>query len=340
MAAAAAVVMALAGCGASGGSSSSGSAKTTTTIDPGVKAIKDGNVALCNDGGYSDNDDFSATCSGGDGIDKWLAPFGQCEDGTVIKMSPEATCQDNGGFKKLLPANYKPKAAKGDVAQCKDRTFSDNTGFSATCSSRGGVSTWLAPYGQCKDGTVIKMSNTASCVDHDGFKGLLPADYTPPTPTTTTSAPKETTTSAPAYAYAGPKYEVVTVDKGAGMGVIDQYWVYTDKLDYSTDAYKDQIRLLISDVARSAGTNKVIVQVVTDKEIAAAEANSTTEDFVAEYGNDYFLNTIPEKEKTGWVASYTGGIDYDAGTLSDSNTAFGIDWFGYSENPTSERWKP
>lgn len=54
---------------------------------------------------------------------------------------------------------------------------------------------------------------------------------------TATPEPEETTTSAAAYTYAGPKYEVVTVDRGAGMGVLDQYWVYTDKLDYSTDAY-------------------------------------------------------------------------------------------------------
>ena len=52
------------------------------------------------------------------------------------------------------------------------------------------------------------------------------------------------------------------------------------------------------------------------------------------------MNVIPEKEKTGWVASYTGGIDYDSGELSDSDTAFGIDWFPASDTPTSERWRP
>lgn len=177
-------------------------AAPTTTIDPEVKAIKAGNVALCNDGGYSDNTDFSATCSGGDGIDKWLATFGECRDGTIIKLSATASCDDNDGFKRLLPAGYEPKPAKGDIAQCKDRTFSDNTDFSATCSSRGGVDRWLAPYGTCKDGTVVKLSKTASCDDHDGFKALLPADYTPPTTTTTapppTTAPPATAPPAPA----------------------------------------------------------------------------------------------------------------------------------------------
>lgn len=187
--------VALAGCAEKGESASVKPTESTTTEvrttttsrDPDAKAIADGNVARCKDGGYSDNHDFAATCSGGDGIDKWLAPFGQCQDGAVIKMSAKATCKDNDGFKKLLPADYEPKAGKGDIAQCKDSTFSDDTDFAATCSSRGGVSKWLAPYGECRDGTVIKLSKKASCDKHDGFKAMLPLDYTPPTTTTTTS---------------------------------------------------------------------------------------------------------------------------------------------------------
>lgn len=315
--------------------------ESAATLDPDEQAIKDGNVALCNDGNYSDNTDFSATCSGGDGIDKWLAPFGECEDGTVIKMSDSATCGDNGGFKGLLPADFEPTPRESDVALCKDGTYADNTDFSATCSSRGGVDGWLAPYGECKDGTVIVMSKEASCAGNSGFKGLLPEDYEPPTTTTTappaTTAPPTTTTTI-AAAYAGPAYEVVAVVERAGMGELDQYWVYTAPLDYSTDAYKAQIKQLITEVARSAGTDKLLIDVVTDKEIA--EANADPAKFEAERGTDYWLNVIPEKERTGWIASYAGGIDYDAGTLSDSDTAFGIDWFLASDNPTSERWRP
>lgn len=164
---------------------------------------------------------------------------------------------------------------------------------------------------------------------------------TPPGPgVTTPPAPEVTSTTISAYSYAGPKYEVVIVDKRTGMGELDQYWVYTDKLDYSTDAYKDQIRALITDVAHSAGTNRIILEVVTDKEIAQAEAVSTSEAFVAEHGPNYAIKVIPKKETTGWVASYTGGIDPDAGKLSDSDAAFEVIWFGYSDNPTIEKWKP
>ncbi len=176
---------------------------TDAGLDPDEQAIEDGYVALCNDGNYSNNTDFSATCSGGDGIDKWLATFGECEDGTFIKMSSDASCGDNGGFKGLLPADFEPKARKNDVALCKDGTFSDNTDFSATCSSRGGIREWLALYGECKDGTIIIMDKESSCSGSGGFKGLKPKGYEPPT--TTTTAPP--TTAAPPPSTAPPATE-------------------------------------------------------------------------------------------------------------------------------------
>jgi len=52
------------------------------------------------------------------------------------------------------------------------------------------------------------------------------------------------------------------------------------------------------------------------------------------------MNVIPQKERAGWVAGYRGGLDFETGELTDSDTAFGIDWFPGSDNPTSERWKP
>lgn len=157
---------------------------------------------------------------------------------------------------------------------------------------------------------------------------------------TTSSEAEETSTSAPDAAYSGPEYEVVIIDRGAGMRVLDQYWVHTAALDYSTDGFKDQLKLLIADVVQRAGTDQVIVQVVTDREIAEAEAVSTYEQFEADHGSEYVMTVIPEKEKEGWVAWYTGGIHYETGELSDSDAAFGIDWFPASDNPTSERWRP
>jgi hypothetical protein len=73
-------------------------AASSTTVDPVVKALGDSAVAVCRNSGFSDNTDFSATCSGGDGVDRWLAPYGECVDGTVIAVSEDATCKDHGGF--------------------------------------------------------------------------------------------------------------------------------------------------------------------------------------------------------------------------------------------------
>lgn len=68
---------------------------------------------------------------------------------------------------------------KADVAQCKDGSYSDNTNFDATCSSHDGVKRWISKYGRCKDGTVIRMSKSASCDGHKGFKRRLPKTYVP-----------------------------------------------------------------------------------------------------------------------------------------------------------------
>lgn len=163
----------------------------TTTIDPILRAIAEGKIAICNGGGTSDNTEFDKTCSSQDGVDEWLAPYGECNDGTIIEMSSSASCGD--GFKGLLPKDFVPTTTsqpsgppEGAVARCNNGDFSDNTDFYATCSSADGVDEWLAPYGECNDGTVVTMSKSASCSDHDGFRGLLPVDYVPTTTTTAT----------------------------------------------------------------------------------------------------------------------------------------------------------
>lgn len=151
--------------------------------------------------------------------------------------------------------------------------------------------------------------------------------------------PKESEPEAEKYAYQGPLYKIVTVDRNQGPAKLNQYWVYTSKFDYSTDAYKDQIRMIIADVAHAEGTDKFIVEVVTDKEIAQAESPSTYESFVEEHGMDYAIKTIPQKEKTEWVASYTGGFDPDAGEASDAAKAFEVIWF-IAADAEIEKWKP
>ncbi|TPG14045.1 hypothetical protein EAH86_17735 [Pedococcus bigeumensis] len=144
---------------------------------------------------------------------------------------------------------------------------------------------------------------------------------------------------AVAYKYQGPKYEIVITDRNQGPAALNQYWVYTRKIDYSTVAYKDQVKMIITDIAHIEGTDKFLVEVVTDKEIAEAESPSTYESFIEEHGMNYAIKTIPQHEKAGWVASYSGGFDSDAGEPSDSVNAFEVIWRPYATSKI-EKWRP
>ena len=140
-------------------------------------------------------------------------------------------------------------------------------------------------------------------------------------------------------AYKGPPYEIVTVDENIGSAKLSQYWVYTSKFDYSTAGYKARVKMIIADIARKEKTTKLIVQVVTDKEIIEAESNSTIAGFMNERGVDYFKKVIVPKEKSDWVAWYTGGFDADTAQPSESAAAFEILWRP-SATEEIEKWKP
>ncbi|WP_181036352.1 PASTA domain-containing protein [Arthrobacter sp. B1805] len=177
------------------------------------------------------------------------------------------------------------------------------------------------------------------CVSGEASASAVPTATAKPTSDAEVAAPTPDETDTSSYLYQGPTYEVVSVDSDQTPAQLDQYWVFTDALDYSTDAYKDQIKLLIADVARTSGTNEILVEIVTDREIAEAESPSKTLDFIEENGEDYFLNVIPQKETTGWVASYTGGFDRDSGEASSSPEAFEVIWF-IAADAEFETWMP
>ena len=162
----------------------------------------------------------------------------------------------------------------------------------------------------------------------------------PAVPAITEASPQSTTATESGqadYTYAGPQYEIVAHDT-LGNG-LDEYFVLIDKLDYSTDLYKDQIKMIISDLARTKGTAKLSVDVVTDIEIALLESFPTSEAFYAEHGDKYVNKVVLPKEKTNWVTSFTGGYDYDLSQLSDSDNAYEIIWFPYG-SADIEKWKP
>lgn len=142
------------------------------------------------------------------------------------------------------------------------------------------------------------------------------------------------------YSYEGPEYEVVVIDNKVGPAKLSQFWALASpEFDFSKDGYKEQVRLIIEDIAHEQGTANFMMQVVTDREIAEAEALSTQKAFIAEHGDAYFINTIPKLEVKGWVASYTGGFDYNTGKASDAPEAFEVIWRPYATSEI-ENWQP
>lgn len=142
-----------------------------------------------------------------------------------------------------------------------------------------------------------------------------------------------------AYSYDGPDYEVVVRDDGIGPARLTQYWILAD-VDFRDPGYRDEVKELVVDVARLEGSVDVLVEVVTDEEIALAEATSTMQQFIRDKGDQYFLETIPKKERTGWVASYSGGIDMNSGEPSTDESAYEVIWMGASPNAEIEQWIP
>jgi PASTA domain len=153
------------------------------------------------------------------------------------------------------------------------------------------------------------------------------------------AADKAAAAKAAADKYKGPPYEIVAIDENVGITGLNKYWVYTNKFHYSTDAFKDQVKMIISDIAHNQKTANLMVSVVTDKEIVEAESDSTIKGFMDEHGMDYFKNVIVPKEKSDWAAWYTGGFDSDAGQPSESAAAFEILWRP-SSTEEIEKWKP
>jgi hypothetical protein len=116
------------------GASDAGESGPTTTLHPDDQAIADGFFALCNGGGYSDNVEFDKTCSGGDGVDRWLADYGECSDGTVIEMAATSSCPSGTTFVGRLPAGFDPDASTTTQAQTTTST-STTTSIPAEASA-------------------------------------------------------------------------------------------------------------------------------------------------------------------------------------------------------------
>ncbi|SDS79373.1 hypothetical protein [Microterricola viridarii] len=165
----------------------------------------------------------------------------------------------------------------------------------------------------------------------------------PAAPTATAQAGAEAEVksepAADVFVYEGPAYELITAEDPISEGGLRQYWVLTDKLDYSNPSFKEQVKLIITDVTRAAKTTDIIVQVVTDAEIIEAESYSTFESYSATHDADHMKNVLFPKQATDWVAWYAGGYDYDEVALTGADDTYTLDWLpvGYEGH---EKWKP
>lgn len=141
-----------------------------------------------------------------------------------------------------------------------------------------------------------------------------------------------------AYVYNGQEYEIVdSYETGVGL---TQYWIYTSSFDYSTVEYKQKVKEIIIDLVKQSKTTDIIVEVVTDKEIIYFESNNTITEYMNQYGDKYYRDTVVPKEKVGYIASYTGGYDFNESQRSTKDSAYEVIWFIASDDPEFEKWKP
>lgn len=160
------------------------------------------------------------------------------------------------------------------------------------------------------------------------------SNYTPAAEASTSSTPNH-----PTGDLANGTYDVVITDPDIGPAGLTQYWVAVEGLDVATGAYRDTVKQIVSDLARAAGTTDIIVNVVTDPKIAEAESPATVLGFIAEYGDEYLVNTIPELEVEGWVASYSGGLNPEMVDPTVDLAGYEIVWWPY-DTLEVEAWKP
>lgn len=206
------------------------------------------------------------------------------------------------------------------------RVSIDGTGVFGAADESGWQVCYQMPAAgsQATIGTVLEVDR--SCDDEGEGLPTTFEEASPPPPTLR-------------VIYRGPDYEIAAIDGQAVSLDVDQYWVLTGELDYSTPDYQDQIKLLIADVILNAGNAQLVIQVVTDPEIIEAESTATSNYYMESMEPGYWEDVMVPKEASDWVAWYTGGFDYDTGELTYADGTYMVDWWPAGDIE-SELWKP
>ncbi|GEM_PF-3150190 len=166
-----------------------------------------------------------------------------------------------------------------------------------------------------------------------------------------------------------PKYEIVQTKDNVGVAKNTDYYVLIDPVDLSSEAFKDTVKSILTDIAKKEGKPEFGATIYTDKEVLEYDTgikgmpedkdyfSGSTEDRFREsltaLNNDIpdsYLNSqqlayrkavnafkakqkeVFDKKDVHLVASYTGGFNYDTGEASKDDGAYNILWFGSTDN--------
>lgn len=148
------------------------------------------------------------------------------------------------------------------------------------------------------------------------------------------------------YKYDGPKYKILYTKNNVGATKLNKVWIFTGKFDYSNDQFKKHIKKILTDVARHRKSIRFMASIATDREVLLYDYDSFQ--IIDQKTMDYVKKNVLPKNASNWVASYTGGYDYDDLKPSDSSEAYTIQWFGnaFTNNKKvgkfigTETWKP
>lgn len=150
-----------------------------------------------------------------------------------------------------------------------------------------------------------------------------------------------------------PKYEVVNTKRSVGVTGLDEYYIKIDPLDFSNDSFKTQVKLVVSAIAKDKHTTDFMAKIFTDSSVLAYKNNATSyyqdlhDTGVVTTDMAQWTKEMEAKSETTYVASYTGGFNYNQAKPSTSDDAYKISWFPstFTDNGTvgkyvgDEKWK-
>lgn len=163
------------------------------------------------------------------------------------------------------------------------------------------------------------------------------------TTTAPSAVPPTATSQAPT-----PTYNVVgEVTKRRDN--VPTYYVVTDPVDLSSDAFKQDVQRVVQALAKTNGGPNFNAWVYDDEAVAATEFHYDTNPSDALQRSTDQMNADEAEEEQHLVAMYVGGWDQNTAKPSTATDAYNISWFpsASTDSPNvgqyvswQEQWKP